>query len=250
MAFWKATTRAHQPVLWNSTRGGCHAFTDTDVARDVHCGSRPGPSCGSGECSAREGGCRPRLECECRRGRARRLLSAQEQPAPRIAALCRHAFGHPRRAERDRPSLSSVRLEDWSETRSLSRCCSGCGGARRAGPTPPATSCALLGLRRRERGGRGCRCGLCSRAWGNPGRSSQAAGCCPGTGRCRGHPCPKGRGRVGHTIVRHGIPTGDAAWRVPLHTWVRLRVRAGMGRCHPLCAAATARSSARVRRTG
>jgi hypothetical protein len=255
------STGGNQPVFWNNTRGRCHALTDTDVARHLHCRCPPGLSCRSSECSARsrihgrgrrgpgrppaitwlafsgdQCGCSHRLECECRQGRSGRVPSSHEQPAPRIAALCRHARGHPRRAERDQPSLSSLRLQDWSEARSLSRCCRGCGGARRAGPTPPATPSALLGLRRRERRGRDGRCGLRSRAWGNPGRSSQAAGCRPGTRRRRGYPGPEGRGRIGNTTVRHGIPAGHAAWRVPLHTWVRLRVRAGLGRCHSLCA--------------
>jgi hypothetical protein len=62
--------------------GGCHALTNADVARHVHCGSHTGPSRRSSERSAREGGCGHRLECECRQGRAGRLPSAHEQPAP------------------------------------------------------------------------------------------------------------------------------------------------------------------------
>ena len=176
---------------------------------------------------------RQRLECECRRRRARGLPGSRQQPAARIASVRRDAPGRPRRAECDRASLASLRLRHAATAAGrLARCRGGGGGTRRVGAAARGTPRALLGLRargRRERRDRlrgGARSDHRRSAQGSRGFNSGAPP------RPRSSPCGPGTARTHRwsttSTRRETLPASTASLRASL------RVRAWLGGRHPV----------------
>ena len=89
---------------------------------------------------------------------------------------------------------------------------------------------------------------LCRRARRNPEWSGQRRGHQVGTGCGRRHSCPARRGWFGYAAAWISLSAGHESWRVSLHARLQLRVRAGLGQCHAICAqprlAVPSRSSA------
>ena len=158
--------------------------------------------------------CRHHLERKRRRSRRRCLHLPRRQPSPRIASLRDDARGHPRRPQRDRPPLASIRIQRTRQGRRVSRGRRGRRRSWRAGaaaqPDPRTVPGGVRRGGRRERRGR-----LRGGARRHSGRSGKDPRDRGRRGRRRGRPRPARRGRRGHAAGRS--PTTHRA-RTPAST--------------------------------
>ena len=134
-------------------------------------------------------------------------------------------------------------FDGHSQTEDVSRCRRRRGRARCAGHPPRDNFLHPSADLRRRGGARRCRSGLRGGTRRYSGRSGEDARDRTGAGRRRGHPRPPRRGRLGHHVVRLGVPAGHGAWEYGASHRVSTSRSPQAGARSPRSCSETARSS-------